>query len=248
MKRETQNVLLLLLGGALLKITLNGTYLRYVKPSLFWFLIATGAVMILLAVWSVVTDLRQRSAEGAEDHDHADDHGHDHQHGTRSPWMLLLPVLAIFLIAPPALGADSVNRAGASSVADQAPPDAGSQFTDIPPGDKPRLKIGDFVTRAVWDKTGALNGKQVTLVGFIARNQAGQAYVARLMIACCAADARPVKVAVQGEGVEQYGNDAWVQVVGTLVPNSATEANNYTPTLKVDEIVATETPRDPYEF
>ena len=43
MRRETQNVLLVLLGGALLKIALTGTYLRYVKPSLFPWLVLAGA-------------------------------------------------------------------------------------------------------------------------------------------------------------------------------------------------------------
>ena len=38
MRRETANVLLVLLGGALLKIAWNDTYLRYVKPSLLPFL------------------------------------------------------------------------------------------------------------------------------------------------------------------------------------------------------------------
>jgi len=32
-KRETQNILLILLGGALVKIAVNGDYLRYVKPA-----------------------------------------------------------------------------------------------------------------------------------------------------------------------------------------------------------------------
>ena len=56
MRRETQNILLVLLGGALLKISFTGTYLRYVKPSHQWLLIAGGAVMILLAAVSIVRE------------------------------------------------------------------------------------------------------------------------------------------------------------------------------------------------
>jgi len=47
-RRETANVLLVLLGGALLKIAWNDTYLRYVKPSLLPFLVATGVVIVAL--------------------------------------------------------------------------------------------------------------------------------------------------------------------------------------------------------
>ena len=50
MRRETQNLLLLLLGGALLKIALGGTYVRYVKPGLYGWLVATGAVMVALGL------------------------------------------------------------------------------------------------------------------------------------------------------------------------------------------------------
>ncbi|HEY6422076.1 MAG TPA: TIGR03943 family protein, partial [Pseudonocardiaceae bacterium] len=94
MRRETQNVLLVLLGGALCKIAWNGSYLRYVKPSAFPFLVTAGVVILTLGLIAIVADVRGGWA-GA---DHAD-------HAGRSPWLLLLPVLAIFLLAPPALGA-----------------------------------------------------------------------------------------------------------------------------------------------
>jgi len=41
-RRVLQNVLLALLGGALLKIASDGTYLRYVKPEHLWPLVACG--------------------------------------------------------------------------------------------------------------------------------------------------------------------------------------------------------------
>lgn len=45
MKRETQNLLLLLIGGAVLWIALDGSYPRYVKPSLYPFLLFSGVVL-----------------------------------------------------------------------------------------------------------------------------------------------------------------------------------------------------------
>lgn len=43
MRRETQNILLVLLGGALLKIGITGDYLQYVKPAqLPWVLAGEG--------------------------------------------------------------------------------------------------------------------------------------------------------------------------------------------------------------
>ncbi len=57
MKRETQNILLILLGGALVKIAVNGDYLRYVKPAQQPWIITGGAVMVLLGVVAIVRDL-----------------------------------------------------------------------------------------------------------------------------------------------------------------------------------------------
>ena len=92
-------MLLVLLGGALLKIAWNGTYLRYVKPSLLPFLVATGVVIVASGVLAITRDVRRGRPPDT-----------GHEHGGRSPWLLVLPVLAIFLVAPPALGADKVTR------------------------------------------------------------------------------------------------------------------------------------------
>ncbi|MEU0465235.1 DUF1980 domain-containing protein [Amycolatopsis sp. NPDC006131] len=115
MRRETQNILLLLLGGALLKIGLDGSYLRYVRSAHQPWLLGAGAVILVLAAVAIGRDIANARAEAAVTHD-------GHTHGpTRSTWMLVLPVLAIFLIAPPALGSDAVDRSGRTTPARPAP-------------------------------------------------------------------------------------------------------------------------------
>jgi hypothetical protein len=66
-RRETQNILLVLLGGALLKISFTGVYLRYVRPQHQWLLILAGVVMLALAAVSIVREIRGHRIEG---HDH----------------------------------------------------------------------------------------------------------------------------------------------------------------------------------
>jgi uncharacterized repeat protein (TIGR03943 family) len=246
-RRETQNVLLLLLGGALLKISLNGQYLRYVKPSLQVWLIACGAVAVALAVIGIVRDLRApHSVHGV--HDEGEGAHAGHHHSSRSPWLLLLPVLAIFLVAPPALGADKVVRSGDRSVAAQQPNrESNVDFAELPGGEAPRLKIGDAVTRAIWDDSGSLDGRQIRLVGFVVRDH-DATYLARLVIGCCAADATPVKVKLQGGQLEQHPPDTWLEIRGELQSGSATEANGYSPTFVVSEAHVVPAPPDPYEF
>ena len=103
MRRETQHVLLLLLGGAVLRLAMDDTHLRYVRPGHRWLLLAAGAVVVALAVVALVRDRR-----GPVPGQH---HGGGERH---VPWLLLAPVLVIALVAPPALGADAVGRTGSS--------------------------------------------------------------------------------------------------------------------------------------
>lgn len=276
MRRETQNIILVLLGGALLKISLTGIYLRYVKPALQPWLIGAGAIIVALALVSIVVDLRrarpaaaarpfalgtaaaeQLSGEGLGEHEHGadapDDHGHDgHQHGkTRSPWLLLLPVLAIVLIAPPALGADSVNRSGGRNIAGQAHT---VKFKPLPPGDAPLLTMSDFATRVVWDDSGTLTGRTIRLSGFVARDRrTGQPTIARLVITCCAADAMPVQARlIPGTGAQDAVGalkpDEWIEVTGQVVPNSGKAADDYVPSFTVTGIAPIPVPQDPYEY
>ncbi len=258
MRRETQNLLLVLLGGALLKIAFNGTYLRYVQPALLPWLVAAGLITVLLGMFAIVRDIRIAEASHPAEGDQCATGSGDHV--SRSPWMLLLPVFAIFLVAPPALGADSVGRAG-DRVAVPAKPE-NSLFDPLPPGPAPALKISEFVTRVVWDDSGALNGRPVRLRGFLVQpDDADTVQLARMRVSCCAADAAPVKVDLAGpaagaataldnpSGDDATGSgDTWVEVIGTLRPGTASEANGQVPTFDVTLVRPIPAPSDPYEY
>ena len=229
MRRETQHVLLVLLGGAMLRIAADDTYLRYVRPSHRWLLVAAGVVIVALAVVALVRDLRGHAP--ADDHDHA---------GSQVPWLLLAPVLVIALVAPPALGADSVTRAGARNAVVQD----GDVFPPLPAN--PELTVAEFVQRAAWDTTGSLDGREVTLTGFAVRRGAA-VELARLTIACCAADARPNRIRLVGD-VGDPPQDTWLRVRGTVQTGSATAATGYVPAMTVAAVEVVLAPPDPYEY
>ncbi len=239
MRRETQHVLLLLLGGALIKITLNGDYLRYVRPSHGWVLLAAGAVMVLLAGWGLLRDFRTPPTELA---DHDGHHGSPGQTG-HSPWLLMLPVLAVFLVSPPALGADAVGRAESGNTVSQRP---AADFPPLPSGPAPSLKLSELVTRAAWDRSGELAGREIVVTGFVVRRGAS-VQLARLAIACCAADARPVRLRLDGAGLD-YPPDTWLRVHGTVQPGSATAASEFVPAMTVTSAEVVAAPADPYEY
>ncbi|HEV2783009.1 MAG TPA: TIGR03943 family protein [Actinophytocola sp.] len=238
MRRETQNILLVLLGGALLKISFTGTYLRYVKPSHQWLLITAGAIMVLLALLSIGRDLINNRQAAAVD-------GHEgHTHSSTGAWLLLLPVLAVFLVAPPALGADSVTRAATTN---RAVDDGRAVFPPLPAGDVIALPLSDFSARAAWDEGNSLNDRSIKLTGFVVHDGSA-AYIARLAIGCCAADAFPIKVRLDDNpDATALPDDTWIEAVVSLKPGTATRENDYVPAAAALELREIPQPEDPYE-
>ncbi|WP_086667745.1 TIGR03943 family putative permease subunit [Lentzea kentuckyensis] len=233
MRRETQNILLVLLGGALLKISFSGLYLRYVQKGLLPLLIAAGTIMIGLAVFAIVRDVRRGKA--------VDEDGHEHSHSSRSTWLMLLPVMAVFLISPPALGGDVVSSAADTNQTQRSR----NLLGDLPSGEVIPLSMTEFVTRTAWDESGTLDNRRVKLTGFLTRAE-GSTYVARLAISCCAADARPLKVKLTGD-VPSLPDEQWVELTGKVVPKSASEKNSWVPSFTVESSASVAEPVEPYE-
>jgi uncharacterized repeat protein (TIGR03943 family) len=258
--REAQSVVLFVLGVAVLRISIDGSYLRYVKEWLQPLLIASGAGLVILALVAAWADglLRrlpeQRAApvssgDGtaapAGDSPDADAEGHAdaHEHaGPRVAWLLLLPVLAIFLIAPPALGSYAASR-DAGTVAQPAD-DAG--LPPLPPGDPVTMSLSDYSVRAIWDEGRTLQGRMIKMSGFVTPREDGGWHLTRMALNCCAADARAVKVEIRGG--PDLPPDTWVEVVGQWSPTAKdVDVLDAIPALVPSDVRKIEQPREPYE-
>lgn len=101
MSRETENALLLLVGVSTLIISATGTFTRYVKPSLLPWLMASAVLLIVLALVSIVRDIRSGPQET--------EHGHRHRSGVL--WLLIVPVALLGFVVPPALGPQTARPA-----------------------------------------------------------------------------------------------------------------------------------------
>lgn len=251
MNREAQSVLLLLVGGAVLRISISDVYLRYVKEGLRPFLIVAGALLVVIALATLWREIFTNKDDavvitpGEADHGEADDDGHGHSHhGPRVAWLLVLPVFATFLVAPPALGSYAASRGGAAAV--QQPQ---SEFPPLPKGDAVPLTVVDYVTRSIWDDGKSMEGRTVKLVGFVTPRRDGGAYLTRIMLSCCAADGRPLKVGLTGNAPEQLEADTWIEVVGRYDPKTEKDRANEVPIpyLSVDTIKQVKAPKQPYE-
>nr|WP_312874080.1 TIGR03943 family protein [Amycolatopsis jiangsuensis] len=189
-------------------------------------------------------DSQGSPAAGHPAHSAGDEHGH--HHAARSAWLLVVPVLAVFLVAPPALGADSVTRTVAR-VPQSAATTAASAFPPLPAGSVVPMAMNEFVSRAGWDSNGTLNGRTVGISGFVVHT-GGRTLLARLVISCCAADASPVTVRLKGGGADRFPSDTWLRVTGQVVPGTADATNSYTPDLVPATVERITAPKDPYEY
>ncbi len=236
MNRRAQGLLLLLVGGAILRASLTDLYLRYVRAGLRPYLIIAGVVLVCAAVASFWYDRRAS-------HDDHDGHG---QH--REPliaWLLVVPLAAILLIAPPALGSYAAARTGTG-----LQPPAPGGFEPLPPGDPVPLTVVDYAQRAAYGHGQSLGARRVELVGFITSGGLGHApYLTRMTFSCCAADAQPIKVGLAGHLPGGMKANAWFEIVGTYQAKLIKDDINggLIPFLDVDGATAITPPKDQYE-
>ena len=253
LSREVQSVLLILLGTAITRISVTDVYLRYVKETIRPFLILTGLLLLvlgILALIDVVRDSREKPAaaevdEGAEMHD---GHGHTHM---RIAWLLLLPVLSILLIAPPALGAYSAAR-DPSTVIQPA-----TTFDPLPPDNPLRLPLSEYAVRAVWGGESSLQGHTFELEGFVTPvpdgkqttnlpdGQSGNWWLSRMSLSCCAADARATRILAVG--AKDLPANTWVRMRARYLPGGPTNSDKAIPWIQVEEIKVIPQPSNPYE-
>jgi uncharacterized repeat protein (TIGR03943 family) len=196
---------MLMFGGAIVRVTLTDVFLRYVKEGLRPFLLASGALLIATAVMTIWYELHTARTQQQDDHD---GHGHAH-HEPQVGWLLILPVLGLLLVAPPALGSYSAGQAGSVLT---APSD--SDYPPLPPGDPARLSLIDYASRAVYDAGKSLTGRTVRMSGFITSGPDGRPMLARIVLTCCAADGRPIKIGLAGNTTVDAAPDTWVQIDG----------------------------------
>jgi uncharacterized repeat protein (TIGR03943 family) len=237
--RRTQGAMLLLVGAIALWLGLSEAALAYVRPGLRPPLAASGLVLLLLGLAA----LAWRPASATDGHTHA--HG---EHGPRSAWLLMLPVLVLVLVTPPALGSYAASR--------QPPGANGGPAGEFPPLPEPvdgavPLMVSEFVARAQDDQKHSLEGQRVRLVGFVIPDQGGgrEYQLARFVLACCAADAEAYTVQIRGDATPRQA-DQWLLVEGHWlpqpVPNQASPSTR-PPVLIADSVTTIRPPANRYE-
>ncbi|MFD8221057.1 TIGR03943 family putative permease subunit [Streptomyces sp. NPDC059697] len=236
MNRQAQAAVLFLVGAAVLHAGLTDLYLRYVKAGLRPLLLAAGVVLIAAAVATVWYERRGGSGSGG-----GDGHGHVHRE-PRVAWLLVLPLLALILVSPPALGSYSAMHAGTALQAPLA-------YPSLPATDPLPLGVVDYAGRAAYDHGRTLAHRRVEVTGFVALAKDGTPYLVRMALNCCAADAQPVKIGLTGHIPPVLQPDTWLQVTGTYTAKQTKDPVNdgRIPFLDITAAKPVPTPHDPYD-
>jgi uncharacterized repeat protein (TIGR03943 family) len=245
--RRSQAAVLFLVGAMALYLGGSNAALAYVKAGLQPLLLASGAILVGLAMVAIVRHGR-------------DQDGHQ-PHGPRVAWLLVLPPLALVLIAPPALGAFAASRQAV-----RPPPTSQTRPTDqaaagadqalfpplLPPSDGAAvsLTLAEYMARD-YEAPHTLAGVRIRLVGFVTPQEpGGDGYLlTRFAINCCAADATALKVAIHGDPVPR-APDTWLEVEGRWQQRTGGDPNqpaSEPPLLLAESIRVIEQPSPPYE-
>ncbi|WP_433305147.1 TIGR03943 family putative permease subunit [Actinoplanes sp. CA-030573] len=218
MNRLSQAIVMLLFGGALIKTTVTDVFLRYVKAGLRPFLLTAGILLVAAAIMTIWYELR--AAPAGHDHETDDGHGHAH-HEPRIGWLLILPVISLLLITPPALGSYSAGQAGTVALT------AGdSDYPPLPAADPAPLGLIDYASRAIFDGGKSLTGHTVQMSGFLTPGPDKKPMLARIVLTCCAADGRPIKIGLNGDVTVDAPTNSWIEVNGVYSPQVGTDPVN----------------------
>lgn len=206
MRRNVAGLIVVFVGAAVLQLAISDTYLRYVKPGMRWMLLIAGAILIVLAVADVLADTKK------DGHSDLADDGHGHNGLPKAAWLLLVPVFALLVVDPPALGADAAQRQ--SPVASKPMAAKGNMWLpnqEEKSGAPVVLPVRDYAVWAVWEKDN-MKGRTFQLTGFVTPGKNGAWYVSRIGMTCCVADGTAFMVEVRGQ--QAPPKNQWVQVTG----------------------------------
>jgi uncharacterized repeat protein (TIGR03943 family) len=233
-KRNVAGLVVVFVGAAVAQLATSNTYLRYVKPGMRWMLLAAGAILIILAVADVLADTRKKPQ--------ADD-GHGHHGLPRAAWLLLIPVFALLVVDPPALGADAAQRQSPVAAKPVAPK-GNSWLFNSAQGDTPvAMAVRDYAVWAVWEKE-SMKGRNFQLTGFVTPGKNGTWYVSRIGITCCVADGTAFMVEARGQVAPP--KNQWVTVTGEWAEPTK-RADGDVAALTISEVRNVTQPQNPYE-
>jgi uncharacterized repeat protein (TIGR03943 family) len=237
--RETENTVLMLVGISIVMITVSGAFTRYVKPGLLPWLAASAVLLIALALVAIVGDVRRGGPR-------ASDHGEAHSHRAGIVWLLVVPILVLIFVTPPALR----PSAAAPSVTAVSNDVLNRAFPPLPPGNAPEVSLPEVLMREAQDTTGSLTNRSITVTGFVL-NEAQGVDLGRIVIICCAADAQLARIHLRGPAAGHAAglpDNTWLRIEGQVTPGPRQPNSVAIPALQATAVTPIDAPANPYAY
>lgn len=116
-------------------------------------------------------------------------------------------------------------------------------------------QIRVFVAKTRLFQLDCLDNRQITTAGFVVATRGsarvdggrGGLDLARVLIICCAADARTIRVHLDGN-LGDIPEGTWLSVTGVVQTGSAAPDTGYTPTLTVTDVRRIPAPANTYAY
>lgn len=234
---------MLTIGGVTLRLVLSGGFGAFVQQRMKIPLVLAAVMLLAFGIIEAVAAYRQDSVDP------------DSPKRSISPtvgWLLAAPLVVLVAVAPTSLGAAAAQRSEPLTPTEQAPPDDGIEEIDDSNGPVEML-VYEFLSRALWDDTRSLEGKEIVLEGIVVNDDGIEDgfRLTRFAVNCCAADGLPLQVGVRGVD-RAFDDDTWVRA--TVVWRPPPEVDEADPAIAevveadvVDLEVIDDPPDDPYE-
>ena len=170
-------------------------------------------------------------------------------------FMLMVPVIAAAILSPSAFSSttlknrivDSANPAYQMPTFYEKDKQVPQTVLDSDPTQAAPVEVTDLIQLGQHpDQAKAFDSRKVRSVGHILAGAPGTSpKLIRMIMWCCAADAVPATVDLNGTVQGNWKDDDWLEVTGTaqFLPG---KDGKVTPVIKVDSIVPTQEPDEPY--
>lgn len=242
-RSELQNGMVLLLwGGTLLYFFFSGRVLAYLHPAFHWATLVAGAAMVLLGFF--VMFFRETG--------HGCCGGHESPTSGWRCFILVVPLLAATIVSPSQFGATAVANRGVVGSISQLPSAAREGDYQMPRNSRGHIEAStvDLLYASAEPSMRAdFDGQEVEVIGQFLPARTGNPHgdrfqLVRMFVVCCAADSRPVAVAVQGAG--EFEDMEWLRVTGRV--SFPTEAGKPKALVVADSIEKIDAPEEPFSY
>lgn len=231
-KRLLTAIILILLGSWFIHLWWNDHLSLYILPRYNFLVICTGVFALVSGLFLFAKkDLHW--------------HGVDHHLYKRSLMIFTLPLILGLVLPPAPLSSLAASKRGIATDYSTLKLDAPVNFQI----DSTARSFGDWIKILGQEENPRkYEGQKVRVKGFVFREGVmtdGEFYLARFLIRCCSADARPVVLRIKSDESVSWADDQWLAIEGVFQSDGDEDQPLF---ISLEQVVEIEVPEKPYIY